>query len=387
MRDWLFYLCVGILAALAFHERARWMPQQAPAAPAVVTVEPDPVPALRGKSLPSGSQARMQPTPEPSVAAELANLVAASQRAALAKYPALGKLDSELNIRFSYRYKRLLEDHSTRLQDPSWPLQLADECAQAAGIVTATPPPAAPGLRTARTAPGTVPPSVAPGAPSLRLSPAVPAPAQSLVFHPAGGAPPVTLAAANFGAAAVTSAPKAADALPFVTMDAVNRSSANNYNYNGYYDYGWYDISFRQSVGIDIRVRNMARVPAAVNVRWIFFARNTANNQRFIIATSGKELDLTAGQDAAVSADSPIIHSREANYYGWIGERYLSGSKYEGWLAQLMERGSNRIIKQTGSTSYLEDLAKKTDFSTLLDDYGKKMHGQGSPGLSSTASR
>ena len=169
-------------------------------------------------------------------------------------------------------------------------------------------------------------------------------------------------------------------------MDAVNQKSANNYTYNwGYYS-GWYDISFRQSVGVAINVRNMSRNPAAVNLRWIFFARVTHSNDRFIFAASGKELDLTPGQNASVAADSPMLQRREVND-SWLGQRYLSGSKYEGWLVQLLERDSNRIIKQTGSTSYLEDLAGKTDFSTLLEDYRTKMHTQGGTGLEAAASR
>ena len=156
----------------------------------------------------------------------------------------------------------------------------------------------------------------------------------------------------------------------------MNQKSSNDYRYNWFYGYDFYDISFRQSVGISIKVRNMSRDPAAVNVRWLFFARQAHHNDRFIFDASAKELDLAPGQTEALAADSPMLQRSEVND-SWLGQRYLSGSKYEGWLVQLVERGGGRIIKQTGSTSYLEDLAKQTDFATLVDDYKNKLRVQG----------
>ena len=54
--------------------------------------------------------------------------IAASQKQAIAKYPALTVAGSEMNSRFVYRYKRMLSEKDARLQDPAWPVQLADEC-------------------------------------------------------------------------------------------------------------------------------------------------------------------------------------------------------------------------------------------------------------------
>ena len=383
MKDWFILGCIGFIAVLAFRERGHWTSQPAPSPAASVSVE-SPAAAQETHSVPPPPPAAaVQLAPDDSAKAELANLVAQSQRLALAKYPALGTVNSEINIRFNFRYKRMLADYSPRLQDPNWPLQLADECAQAANVhpvaaahPATTPPPSVAASRPASMPPGVVTPAVA-SAPSLRLPHPAPAAAQTLVFHPATGSASQPTAAVN---RAPVSAPKPSNDLPFVTMDAVNQSSGNSYTYNWGSYYGWYDISFRQSVGISIDLKNMSRTPAALNLRWIFFARNTGNNARFVFAASGKELDLTPGQSTAVAADSPMIHSREVNY-GWIGDRYLTGSKYEGWLVQLLERGSNRLIRQTGSTSYLEDLAKRSDFSSLIDDYRTKMHGQAGAGL------
>lgn len=386
MKSWLLLIGVGIVAVFAFQQRERFLPLKVPAA-STVTAErppaaaaPDPVAPVR-PSLPSPQQApsaEQQPTPDDAARkAELAALVSQSQKAALARYPALGEATSEMNIRFNYRYKRMLAEYSPRLQDPAWPLQLADECAQATGIRPAVkgpataplPPKPATAPQTASMPPRPVPSASVP-AQAVRITP--PPAAQTLAFHPAAtGAPQVP---------AAPSAPPASNALPFVTLDAVNQNTKNNYTYNWGSYYGWYDISYRQSVGISINLKNMGRVPTAVKVRWIFFARNGASSARFIFAASGKELDLTPGQGASLSADSPLIRNREINY-GWIGERYMYGSKYEGWLVQLMERGSNRVIKQIGSTSYLEDLAKRSEFAATLEDYRTKLHGQNVTGL------
>ena len=63
--------------------------------------------------------------------AQLASQVALAQQAAVAKYPSLAVAGSEINSRFVFRYKALLAQQSARLLDPSWPMQLADECAAA----------------------------------------------------------------------------------------------------------------------------------------------------------------------------------------------------------------------------------------------------------------
>lgn len=387
MKDWLILICIGIVAVFAFRERDRWMPQKAAAAATVSGERPSP--ARQENSAPQVPSQPPQPppaeeqlAPNSSGKTELAALVGQSQRAALAKYPSLGEAASEMNIRFNYRYKRLLAEYSPRLQDPAWPVQLADECAQAAGVrpvgAPSTPPPPKP-VNPARAVAMPPRPVASPNVParSIRVSPPAPVPAQTLVFHPAAASAPLTPLAAN---PASPAAPAASSALPFVTLDAVNQSSGNSYRYHWESYYGWYDISYRQSVGISITLRNLARTPETVNVRWIFFARNADNNTRFIFAASGKELDLAPGQSHSFAADSPLLQNRETNY-GWIGERYMYGSRYEGWLVQLMERDTNRLIKQTGSSGYLEDLAKRSEFASVLEDYRSRLSGRGGTGL------
>ena len=103
---------------------APWLPGNDPAVPgkAAAAVQP-PV--------------QSQPTPNALPPEEFAARVAESQRLAVARYPALGTTTSEINMRFVHRYKLMLSEHSARLQDPNWPLLLADDCAAASGMKVA----------------------------------------------------------------------------------------------------------------------------------------------------------------------------------------------------------------------------------------------------------
>ena len=94
-----------------------------PATTNAATVAPPPAPTVPTVAAPAPVTPRQ--------AAELASRIAQAQRSAVAKYPELSVAGSEINSRFVFRYKRLLAQNSARLQDPSWPLQLADECAAA----------------------------------------------------------------------------------------------------------------------------------------------------------------------------------------------------------------------------------------------------------------
>ncbi len=67
-------------------------------------------------------------TPDPQKAV-LNQQIAASKQRALGKYPSLATEGSEINLRFVFRYKALIQQNSPRLLDPNWPEKLAEECA------------------------------------------------------------------------------------------------------------------------------------------------------------------------------------------------------------------------------------------------------------------
>ncbi len=71
-------------------------------------------------------------TPDPRKAA-LVQQIAASKQRALAKYPSLAVEGSEINLRFVFRYKILVQQNSPRLLEPNWPEELVEECAADSG--------------------------------------------------------------------------------------------------------------------------------------------------------------------------------------------------------------------------------------------------------------
>ena len=58
-----------------------------------------------------------------------AQRVAESKRLAIAKYPALAVANSEMNLRFVFRYQWMAKEANPRLQTSNWPELLADDCA------------------------------------------------------------------------------------------------------------------------------------------------------------------------------------------------------------------------------------------------------------------
>ena len=80
-----------------------------------------------------------------------ASRLADSKRRAIAKYPDLAVANSEMNIRFVYRYKLMVKDDNPRLKAPNWPELLADDCAAAVAVHAPTSAPTGKSDKIART--------------------------------------------------------------------------------------------------------------------------------------------------------------------------------------------------------------------------------------------
>lgn len=106
---------------------------------AVMPSAPTPAPTLAvvaaatPETTPPSSAPAVVPSKEKAL---LEQQVAASKQRALSKYPALAVEGSEINLRFVFRYKNLVQQNSPRLLDPNWPEQLVEECAAAAAGAT-----------------------------------------------------------------------------------------------------------------------------------------------------------------------------------------------------------------------------------------------------------
>lgn len=121
----------------------------AAATPAIATVEatapsppPPPTPSISPALADATTPEVRAQVPAPSPPVDPAGIaakadtsfaegVAASKERAVDKYPDLTLPNSEINLRFVFRYKVLLAEKSARLQDSHWPEELADECAKA----------------------------------------------------------------------------------------------------------------------------------------------------------------------------------------------------------------------------------------------------------------
>ena len=156
--------------------------------------------------------------------------------------------------------------------------------------------------------------------------------------------------------------------LPFVTLAAGSKSSGNVGTTAWATDYGSYDVTFRQSVGIEVKVRNMSRQAEPLLMRVIFFAKIAGTNNRSIFSLADRKLDMKAGEELAEVLPSPLMQNRDENYAA-VGVRYQYGSKYEGWVVQILTSDGKQLIRQFGATSYLEDLTKTGVYTEMLADY------------------
>ena len=105
-----------------------------PVVAAAASSPADTLPAVAPAPPPATAPTPQPPTTIPKEKIALDQQIAASQQRAVSKYPALAVEGSEINLRFVFRYKNLVREHSPRLLDPSWPEKLAEECATAAGM-------------------------------------------------------------------------------------------------------------------------------------------------------------------------------------------------------------------------------------------------------------
>ena len=104
------------------------------AAPSVAVASPTPAPAHAAAILTEATPAPPSPSMAAREKAALDQQIAASKQRAISKYPALAVEGSEINLRFVFRYKNLIQQNSPRLLEPTWPEQLVEECAVAAGV-------------------------------------------------------------------------------------------------------------------------------------------------------------------------------------------------------------------------------------------------------------
>jgi hypothetical protein len=112
------FLSVPFLVAGAFYTASSYPGEELPPS------TPSPIAAAATPALVS--------TPSPALPAappDYAAAVLAAQRAAVARYPALGIAQTPFNRAFLTAYRRMQRTEPDYFDDPQWPLRLADEVA------------------------------------------------------------------------------------------------------------------------------------------------------------------------------------------------------------------------------------------------------------------
>ena len=236
-----------------------------------------------------------------------------SQRRAMEKYPDLSKAGTPLNQTFVALVHQLEVERSPRLQQPDWPERLADECAAALVI--------APGTRAS--VPANPTPTAKP--PATATTPAAPT---SAVVPPTA---PVSSAMSV----------KAA----FVSLNAEYKEKVNTVRYN--------QRGSSQEATVQVSVQSMAHGGSEkFVVRCVFFKRPTGRpDRRSVLSSSEKHFDLAGGQKFAELFESAEV------YRGRVATE-----EFDGWLVQLLPEGSDKFIKQIGSTGTIEELGKTMKF-------------------------
>ena len=322
-----------------------------PLSPVVIHAPPAPV-AVPAPAPRSGVD------PAAAAAADFARRVTESQQVAVTVYPALGNASTEINARFVARYRALQAEHSARLQDPNWPLLLADECAAAAGI------------RVVSSAQRAAPPAASVSGPAAAAPPA-----------------PTANAAANLPAALRAPAPAAAPesgSAPLISLNVTPLNGGGTYNGHWLTFYNGYDLQGKMNRALDLDARNLSAHPSQVVLQWIFTAHKHARGSRAIFDMGSKTWDMQPNESTHFGVRSADLSNRAVWYYEYGYGRY-SGSEFDGWL--VVARYKDKVLKAVGSSGSLEALVDTPEFATLVSAYQGAHPGGGPPSPGTVSSR
>ena len=108
-----------------------------------------------------------------------------------------------------------------------------------------------------------------------------------------------------------------------------SRESATSW----YTSYGSFDKQIVSEGALNITVENLRRSTRVVEVEWSFLARSAAGKGNYFIFDGGsKTFRIDPLDDVSFKTDVATTVARDTNYAA-LRERYISGSKYFGWLA------------------------------------------------------
>lgn len=132
--------------------------------------------------------------------------------------------------------------------------------------------------------------------------------------------------------------------------------------------YGSYDRDFYRSKGLQVDVTNVSRRGSGsieVGVYWV--ARRLNDRFRHIHHAEFFPIQIDASNGASIISYCPLLKASVTNYAA-LGERYVSGSKLDGWF--VLVRRDAKVLAGRGCDGVYEELIKHSaTLSPLLATY------------------
>jgi hypothetical protein len=157
----------------------------------------------------------------------------------------------------------------------------------------------------------------------------------------------------------------------FLDVKDLGTNLSSNANWRSVW--GSYSKDTKRARGLEISLRNPAKIPGEYLVSWYFFATSVRGGKRFLFDLDKKNITLGPGgsEKATVISDtlqSQTVHYAYDDYY--YNYHYKSGNKPEGWIVTVSVAGN--VIRVKTSGAQLEELYKKTEeFQAMLEAVGK----------------
>ena len=147
----------------------------------------------------------------------------------------------------------------------------------------------------------------------------------------------------------------------FLDVKDLGTNLSSSENWRSYW--GSYSKNTTRARGLEISLRNPAKIPGEYVVDWYFFAVPVrGGGKRVLFDSDTKVVALPPGgmQKATVISDTLESRSIHYNYdYYYYRSNFKSGTKPEGWIVTVSAGG--KVIRVKTSGSQLDELYKRTD--------------------------
>jgi len=155
---------------------------------------------------------------------------------------------------------------------------------------------------------------------------------------------------------------------PPISMDVKETGTAKLKTVDWSTSYGSYDVAYYRDKDISVEVRNVGREPVKAVVTVYLVGKSLATDGRHILSRRALPFDLRPISTETQSMRSEGVDSSILNLSA-LGERWVSGSKLEGWMAVAIIDG--QIVLSRASTPTLVRIAEGDELAKLVADFEK----------------